>query len=134
MKNQYDDIIHLPHHVSKTHQRMSNLDRAAQFAPFAALTGHEEAVKEVARRTNEKIELDESELEILNRKLQKINENLPLKQPIKITYYQPDEKKNGGKYLTICQVIKKIDPLNQNIVLMDKSTILFDNLYAIEET
>lgn len=134
MKNQYDDIIHLPHHVSKTHQRMSNLDRAAQFAPFAALTGHEEAVKEVARRTNEKIELDESELEILNRKLQKINENLPLKQPIKITYYQPDEKKNGGKYLTICQVVKKIDPLNQCIVLMDKSTILFDNLYAIEET
>lgn len=107
MKNQYDDIIHLPHHVSTTHQRMSNLDRAAQFAPFAALTGHEEAVKEVARRTNEKIELDESELEILNRKLQKINENLPLKQPIKITYYQPDEKKNGGKYLTICQVIKR---------------------------
>lgn len=130
--HRYDDIIDLPHHVSKTHKHMSNLDRAAQFAPFAALSGHEDAIIETARRTNEKLILDESELELLDRKIQIIEENLESKQLIKIMYFQPDHKKNGGSYISIEGVVKKIDEIENLLVMDSLQKISIDDIYRID--
>ena len=99
MKGPYDDIIHLPRPVSRRRPRMSNLDRAAQFAPFAALTGHEEAVKETARLTVKKLELDEQAKQILNRKLRIIAERIEDMPRINIRYFVPDDKKRAADTL-----------------------------------
>lgn len=131
--NQYDDILHLPHFVSKNHKPMSNINRAAQFTPFSALAGHEEAVIETARKTNEKIILDDSKIEMLNQKLQQINENLPMNSPISITYFKQDERKEGGNYITIFSIIKKIDVIQQVLILEDKKIIKFIDIYSIED-
>lgn len=131
-EHRYDDIIDLPHHVSKTHKHMSNLDRAAQFAPFAALSGHEEAVKETARLTDERMILDESQIAILDQRLQIISDQLDLKQPISITYFKPDMKKNGGAYITVNKVIKKIDTYENVIVFEDKTKININDIYFID--
>ena len=87
MNNNYEDIINLPHHVSTKRPQMPLKDRAAQFAPFAALTGHDEAIKETARLTDERIELDESTLAILNDKIQIILDNLDIEPEITVTYF-----------------------------------------------
>ena len=96
----YDDIINLPHHVSQKHRRMSLLDRAAQFAPFAALSGYEEAVIETRRLTDKRRALDESEKEKLNARLQLVKDYLEAKPIVEITYFVPDERKSGGAYIT----------------------------------
>lgn len=107
MTREYDDIINLPRHISKNRQAMSNKDRAAQFSPFAALTGHYDEVKEAARITEERVELDEYMKESLNHKLQILANNI-IKQPeINITYFKPDTKKEGGSYITIKGRLKK---------------------------
>lgn len=131
-KHRYDDIINLPHHVSKTHKHMSNLDRAAQFAPFAALSGHEEAVKETARLTDEKMLLDESQIQVLDHRLQIIIDNLKLKQPVSITYFKPDSKKNGGTYETVNKVVKNIDTYENVVAFEDKTKIKIDDICCIE--
>ena len=95
-EHKYDDIIHLPHHVSKRHPQMSLQNRAAQFSPFAALTGHEDAIRETARQTDSFAELDEDRKELLNRQLQFIKAMLAQKPECEITYFQPDQKKDGG--------------------------------------
>ena len=92
----YDDIIDLPHHRSKTHAHMPIGDRAAQFAPFAALTGYGDAVKETARRTEEKLELDADTLAELDEKLGKIVRRLPERPKARITYFRPDKKRRAG--------------------------------------
>lgn len=97
--HRYDDMLHLPHPTSQKHPRMPISDRAAQFSPFAALTGHEAAVKETARLTDQKIELDESKKAILDAKLQMIVEQIKSQPIVTITYFVPDEKKAGGAYL-----------------------------------
>lgn len=125
--HRYDDIIDLPHHVSKTHKQMSNLDRAAQFAPFAALSGHEEAIVEVERRLDEKIILSESQIEDINHKLQMIDKKI-IEQPLYLTYFQPDKKKNGGYYHTIYTFVHKIDFYEHVLILPDKSKIKFDDI------
>ena len=102
----YADIVNLPHPVSKTHPRMDMIKRAAQFAPFAALTGYEDAVAETARLTDTETELDENLLEDLNRKM---NWAITQKKRVKITYFVPDEKKDGGAYQEIEDVIKKTE-------------------------
>ena len=94
----YDDIINLPHPVSKKHPQMPLLDRAAQFAPFAALTGYGEALTETARLTDTKIELDEGEIERINAKINYLIDNLETAPTVEITYFVPDKKKKGGKY------------------------------------
>lgn len=105
--NKYDDIINLPHHKSITHSHMSMIDRAAQFSPFAALPCYGDAVKETARITDAKIELDESEKALINEKLLMIAEHLDNKPLVSITYFNPDTKKKGGEYLTITGTVKK---------------------------
>lgn len=109
----YEDIVNLPHHVSKKHPPMPMLNRAAQFAPFAALTGYDEAVEESARLTEEMITLDETEVEELNRKL---NDASAGGYVISIRYFIPDEKKQGGSYRLVKGKIKKIEP---GIIVMD---------------
>ena len=129
--HKYDDIINLPHHVSKRHPQMSLLNRAAQFSPFAALTGHEAAIQETARLTESFIELDEDRKLELDEQLQIITENLGQKPECEITYFQPDEKKTGGSYVTICGRIKKIDKLEHRIIFTDGKALPIRHLFAI---
>lgn len=129
--DQYDDIIGLSHHVSPTRSRMSIIDRAAQFSPFAALTGHNEAVRETERLTDERIELDENKKTILNEKLQIIMEKQKEQPEITFTFFMPDSRKNGGKYVDITGVVKKIDEIERCVRLMDGTRIFIDDLFEI---
>ena len=119
----YDDIINLPHHVSKKHPQMSLEMRAAQFAPFAALTGFEDEVKETARLTNERKEINEELKEILDSKLQIIKQKISQKPKVTITYFLPDAKKDGGKYVTVTGNVKRIEEYKQVIILHDQTEI-----------
>lgn len=132
MTKTYDDIIHLPRHVSTKHPHMALIDRAAQFSPFAALTGHNAAIKETARLTDERVELDESFKTVLGNKIQIIAEQLVEKPEIVITYFQPDEKKNGGDYVTATGKVKKIDEYKRIVVMTDRREIPFDDIIDIE--
>lgn len=131
MKKNYDDIINLPHHVSKKHPQMSMESRAAQFAPFAALTGYEDAVRETARLTEKRIDLDEGLKNILNNKLQYVLENLNNNPEITCTYFIYDKKKNGGKYVKKTGNVKKVDMVEKYIIFLDKSKILIDEIINI---
>ena len=132
LSHRYDDIIHLPHHVSPTRPRMSVADRAAQFSPFAALTGYDAAVKETARLTDEQIELDENSKTILNEKLQMILERLGEQIEVQITYFRPDSRKSGGAYVTATGVVKKIDTYERSVIMADGTKILIDRIYEID--
>lgn len=132
MANKYDDIINLPHHISKKHPRMSLEDRSAQFASFAALTGYEDAINETSRITNDRIELDEELKLILNRKLQEIKKKINKKNNITITYFIPDSKKTGGRYVTTRGIVKKIDEYKRIIILEDKKEILISSIIEIK--
>lgn len=127
----YKDIINLPHHVSKKHPQMTIENRAAQFAPFAALVGHDEAVKETARLTTNKKDIDNDLKIILDKKLQIINENITNTPEATITYFVPDEKKEGGQYLTITEKVKKIDTYKQVIILENKEQININDIIEI---
>lgn len=127
----YKDIINLPHHISKKHPQMTIENRAAQFAPFAALVGHDEAVKETARLTTNKKEIDNDLKNILDKKLQIINENIADNPKATITYFVPDEKKEGGQYLTITEKVKKIDTYKQVIILANKKQININDIIEI---
>ena len=129
--HRYDDIINLPHHESKTHPRMSKLNRAAQFSPYAALTGFDREIKEAARLTNKKIELDEIEKSVLDEKLRIIQDQISNQPEITITYFQPDEKKLGGTYLSISGIVKKIDGYNRAIVMQDGTRIKIEDIINI---
>ena len=129
--NEYDDIINLPHHVSKKHPRLSSEQRAAQFAPFAALTGYGDSIKETARITEDRIELDDEEKTKIDLKLQEIKLNLLNGPKVTITYYIPDKKKLGGEYVTISGNAKKIDMYNRKIILENKTEILIDEIIEI---
>ena len=131
-EHDYDDIIHLPHHVSKTHPQMPLLNRAAQFSPFAALTGHAAAIQEAARLTDPFIEPDESRKELLNAQLQMIKENLEQKPKIEVTYFRPDSRKSGGAYVTFCGQVQKIDENSRRILFVDGTSIQIEYLYAID--
>ena len=132
MTGAYDDIINLPHHVSTTHPHMSAIDRAAQFSPFAALTGYDAAVKETARLTDDKIELDESMKEALSDQLQIIADRIKEYPEITITYFQPDEKKNGGAYVAVTGTVKKIDKYERVVVMTDGKAIPIDEIIRID--
>lgn len=131
-EQKYADIINLPHHVSTTRPRMSMVDRAAQFSPFAALTGYDAAVKETARLTNERIELTDENKAMLDGKLQMILEQLPQRPEVTITYFVPDRKKTGGAYISVTGVVRKIDEYAQSIVLEDGTEIPIEQIYEIE--
>lgn len=127
----YDDIIHLPHPVSKKHPQMSLIDRAAQFSPFAALTGHEEAICETARVVEKQIILDEDEKAVLDERLQVIKAHLSEHPKVTITYFKPDSLKQGGTYETICDKVKKIDEYENKLVFVNGMEIRFEHLIQI---
>ena len=128
----YDDIISLPHHESAKHPKMPALDRAAQFMPFAALTGHNAAVMETERLTDSRMELDEMKKEELNEHLQFIKEQLLQKPQISITYFLPDTQKNGGAYLTITGTVRKIEQTRHQVIMENGTVIPMDDIYEIE--
>lgn len=134
MSNKYDDIINLSHHVSNKHPQMTLEVRAAQFAPFAALTGYEDAIYETARLTNERIELDEESKSILDNKIQIIKEQISTRPTISFTYFIPDLKKDGGKYVTVTGIVRKIDEYRQIIILEDKTEIPINEIISIMGT
>ena len=118
----YDDIINLKRPISK-HPKMSLYQRSAQFAPFAALTGYEGQVKETARLTDRRLELDEEMKLILDLKIQVIKEMLSDNPEVEITYFIPDTRKDGGKYETIINNVKKIDSYNEHIIMQNNLKI-----------
>ena len=130
--NDYDDIINLPHHVSKVHPQMSMMNRAAQFAPFAALTGHSAAIEETARLTDEQQELAEEDSDALNQKMAYLREVINEHPTITITYFEPDKKKAGGKYKSIEGQLQNIDDYGQAIVLKSGVSIPFVSILDIQ--
>ena len=125
--NKYDDIINLPHYESKTRKRMSLEARSAQFAPFAALTGYDDKVKETARRTDKRIELSDEEYNIINTKLQIIKEHIKEQPEINFVIFVKDKLKDGGKYEEVNGKVRVIDEVNEEIILVDKRKILLDD-------
>ena len=130
--NEYDDISNLPHHVSSRHPQMSMMNRAAQFAPFAALTGHAAAIEETARLTDEQHELADEDSEALNQTLAYLRETINEHPTITITYFEPDKKKAGGAYKTIEGQLQNIDDYNQSIVLKSGEAITLKSVLDIQ--
>ena len=128
---QYDDIINHPHHVSKKHPQMSLYARSAQFAPFAALTGYEDAVRETGREVDKRINIDDELKSILDGKIELLVEHLKNKPEITFTYFIKDLRKDGGTYINVMGIVKKIDLYNQNIVLDDKTIIPINDIIDI---
>ena len=114
--NEYDDIINLPHHQSTKHAYMSRINKAAQFAPFAALTGYGAAINETARFTNEKPEIEEESINILNEQIQLIYDRISEKPFVEITYFLPDIRKSGGEYVTVSGNVRRIDDFKSDSV------------------
>ena len=131
-KTNYEDIINLPHHVSSKRPQMSMLDRAAQFSPFAALTGYDDAIHETGRLTDEKIELDEEALTALDMKYQILMDAFDDAPEVTITFFQPDKRKAGGKYLTATGAVKKVDDFERRITMQDGAKIPMDDVLSIE--
>ncbi len=129
---EYDDIIKLPHHQSKKHAHISRLGRAAQFAPFAALTGFDSAIGETARLTSKRKELDEESIFLLNQKIQLIYELIKEKPLVEIIYFLEDTKKSGGEYVTVTGNVRRIDDINREIIFTDGMTISIDDIYGIK--
>lgn len=127
MSGPYDDLIDLPHPTSERHPRMPMANRAAQFSPFAALSGYDDAVKETARLTDGKIDLTEEEKSILDARLQRLTPG----ENAAITYFQPDARKQGGAYLTASGEVKRIDGAAREIVLMDGRRIPIDDILEV---
>lgn len=130
--DKYDDIINLPHYEPKYHPRMSKYKRSAQFAPFAALVGYDEQVQECSRLTDKRLEIDDELKEKINNKLNKINELIKNSPEVEITYFIPDEKKDGGKYITVIGNVKRIDYINRFIKLTDNKKIILDDVVDIK--
>ena len=128
----YADILELPHHVSSNHPRMSHDERAAQFSPFAALTGYAGAIAEASRVTAPKRELGEDELHKLNRTLQAVAARVHQRPRVKVTYYQADKQKDGGCYLTLTGLVKKLDEYAQYVLLDSGEKIAFSDIFSLE--
>lgn len=127
--SRYDDIINLPHHVSKTRKPMSMENRAAQFAPFAALTGHDAAIAETARLTASRLELSQEMLGNLSRRLAYA---LECQSSVTVTYFEPDAYKEGGRYVTASGIIKRIDEADGTIVFTDKRRVRLAAIYSLD--
>ena len=129
--NKYEDMWDMPHPVSRKHPQMSLYDRAAQFSPFAALTGHEAAIQEKARLTQRKIELDENEKDQLNKTLQELLAQYDGHPNVSITYFLPDKKKEGGSYVTVQEQIRKIDLFRRKLQLEGGLEIELDQIIRL---
>ncbi len=132
MRRDYDDIINLPHHVSPKHPQMSIEDRAAQFSPFAALNGHESVISETGRLTERKIELAEDARAELDFKQSVLAEMAGEKPEVTVTYFEPDARKSGGKYVTACGRLRKLDEYERILVLTDGTKISLDDVLDID--
>ena len=132
MSGPYDDIINLPHPTSQRHPRMPVRDRAAIFSPFAALSGHGAAIAETARLTERRIELDEDTRAELDRRQAILLEHMDEQPEVTVTWFQPDEKKDGGAYLTTTGRLKKIDALGRRLVLLDGTDIPLEDVADLE--
>ncbi len=130
----YDDIIDLPHHVSDTRPHMPMLDRAAQFQPFRALTGYEDAVRETARLTDQRVELTDEEKARLDAILQTLADSIGSHPQVILTYFQPDKKKAGGAYATATGQLKKIDDIEGVLILMGGGHIVIEDILDIQVT
>ena len=128
----YEDIVNLPPYISKKHPQPTMMDRAARFAPFAAITGYEEMVLEEARVTEERIDLDEDALSLLNEKLNMIQEFLDEEPEVTITYFEPDKKKSGGAYVSITGVVKRIDEYEHLVIMTDGKKIYIEDIYNLQ--
>ena len=129
---EYDDIINLPHHVSKNHPPMPMMNRAAQFAPFAALTGYDAVINETGRLTDGFIELDENKKEQLNRRIAELMEEIDERPLVTITFFKPDERKAGGSYSNVSGHLKMVDEFNQVLVMEDDTVIPFNFILDIQ--
>ena len=132
MTHRYDDIINLPHHVSQKHAPMARADRAAQFAPFAALTGYDAAIRENARLTQERITPAEAELAALDRRFRLLLEHLGERPEVRLTRFRPDERKSGGVYETVSGIVKQIDLIARRIRLLDETDIPMDDVLTLD--
>ena len=121
--HRYDDIIDLPHHEPTTRPRMAMENRAAQFSPFAALTGYDDATREEARLIDMKQELSEDMKDMIDAKLAVIEQHIKEQPEISVTYFQPDEKKTGGRYTTVSGNVKKLDGVEHVIIMADGTKI-----------
>ena len=128
----YEDIVDLPHHISKKHPQPTMADRAARFAPFAAITGYEEMVLEEARVTDDRIEMDESSKAALNEKLNMILEFIDEQSEVSITYFEPDKRKAGGAYVTVTGTVKRIDEYEHLVIMTDGKKINIDDIYNLQ--
>lgn len=128
----YEDIVNLPPHISKKHPQPSMMDRAARFAPFAAITGYEEMVLEEARVTEEQIHLDEDAVALICEKINMIQEFIDEEPEVRITYFEPDKKKSGGAYITITGTPKRVDEFEQLLILIDGKKINFKDIICLE--
>ena len=128
----YDEIMGLPHHVSQTRPQMPMSDRAAQFAPFAALAGYDSAIREAGRLTDERIELDEEALTALDMSYQLLIAALDEEPEAELTYFKPDERKAGGAYLTVTGAVKRVDELERLIIMRDGTRIPMDDIIAMD--
>ena len=131
-EHRYDDIVNLPYPYPTRRKRMSMTNRGAQFAPFAALTGHDKAINETARLTNQKVEVSEEQVSKINIRLNIIQSLLPSSREVSITYFEPDLKKEGGTYITKSCFIKKIDEYERKVIMTDHSYINIINIYSID--
>lgn len=123
MDKKYVAIAGVPHHVSRVHPQMSMEDRAAQFSPFAALTGYGDVILETQRLTDEKVELDEEALALLDEKYQILMCRMEEQPVVQITYFQPDERKEGGSYVTVTGVVRRVDDVMRKITMQDGNEI-----------
>lgn len=130
--SRYEDIIHLPHHVSEKRARMPIADRAAQFSPFAALTGYEGIIAETGRLTERFVDLDEGAIAELNQQLQKILAVMGTQPVVTVTYFQPDEYKDGGSYITKTGALRKLDVQAQYLQFADRTEVEFDQLLKLQ--
>ena len=128
----YEDMLRLPHPVSRRHKRMDRIDRAAQFAPFAALTGFGDVIGECNRLTEGEIALSEEEIGALNEKLREIEDQISEHPEISVFWFQPDERKSGGAYREVTGRVKKLDEIHNQVVLMDGTRIPMESIYEIQ--
>ena len=132
MSGKYDDIIHLPHHVSQTHPQMPMCDRAAQFSPFAALTGYGAVIRETGRLTETRPELDEDAKSELDRRIALLSALLENRPLVTVTYFQPDAKKEGGACLVVTGVVRKIDEYHRALVIEDGLQVPISDLLSLD--
>ena len=133
--HRYDDMLHMPHHVSEDRLPMPLLKRAAQFSPFAALAGYEERIAEAARETEQRAELTESVKEELNARLQQLQACLRDRSAppeVTVTYFRPDPRKEGGAYVTVTNTVRTIDTICRRLVFTDRSFIPIEDITALQ--